>query len=184
MMWVFRSLVPKQVTARNKRMKKETLIFGLVVCAIVLTALTYYLAPRLYYGRAWDNVHLLVRWGHANRLDDLLDGNPALANARRPGDGNAPLHMIIATPPDEVARIVEILMHHGADVNAVNGAGVTALHYAAGEGKLEAVKALLRAGADPYAGDPFMGSAIDEAERYGTPEIAELLRAAAAENNP
>lgn len=29
-----------------------------------------------------------------------------------------------------------------------------------------------------------MGSVIDEAERYGTPEIAELLRAAAAENDP
>lgn len=163
-------------------MKKHTSIIGLVICAIVLAALAWYLGPRLYYGRAWDDVYSLVRRGHANRLNDLLDDNPALANTQ--SMGLPPLHMIIATPPDEVARIVEILVQHGADVNAVDRHGVTALHYAAGEGRLEVVKALVRAGADPYAGDPLRGSAIDVAERSGTPETAALLRAAAAKNNP
>jgi ankyrin repeat protein len=62
-----------------------------------------------------------------------------------------------------------------------HGEGVTALHLAAQNGRLEAIEVLLDAGADPTIRDALHGGApVDWAEFGGQREAAALLRARGA----
>jgi ankyrin repeat protein len=58
--------------------------------------------------------------------------------------------------------------------------GVTALHEAVGDGRIELVRLLLEAGADPNAkgvaaSGTFLGTPLEVARRFGSDEIAKLL---------
>jgi ankyrin repeat protein len=63
-----------------------------------------------------------------------------------------PLHCAASA---DHARIVQILLDHGASVNAHGDRGWTPLHYAAYHGSLESIKMLVKAGADLEAKDDF-----------------------------
>jgi ankyrin repeat protein len=52
---------------------------------------------------------------------------------------------------DERAEIVQVLIRHGADVNAIDGTHSTPLHLAFSKGCVESVKLLIRHGADVNA---------------------------------
>jgi outer membrane protein assembly factor BamB len=84
----------------------------------------------------------------------------ALFDAARRGDGQA----------------VVSLLDRGVDVNARSRYGVTALGFAAGEGRLEVVRLLLERGADVQLTDSFYSSrAIDFAIRGGHADVAMFL---------
>ena len=74
-----------------------------------------------------------------------------------------------------------VLVTRGADVNAtVAESGNTALMLAANRGRLEAVRMLLQAGADPNLKAKDGWTALQAAEMIGDDEIVELLRDAGA----
>jgi ankyrin repeat protein len=72
------------------------------------------------------------------------------------------------------ADTVRALLARGADPDLANDRGQTPLAGAVFKKEREVVKALLEAGADPYAGRP---SAIETARMFGDPEIIDLLEA-------
>jgi hypothetical protein len=76
------------------------------------------------------------------------------------------------------------LLARGADVNASNGAGVTALMLAAYHGRLEMVRALTDHGADVNLKDAEGFTAAMLADRYGHDEIVNLLVARGAKHIP
>lgn len=120
--------------------------------------------------------------GRTRGLEELLDGEPALATAWSQ-DGFTALHLaafygeegavrllvergaevnvvarnpsIVVTPLHSAAaggyhpEIVKLLLEHGADPNARQGGGFTALHSAAQYDHRDIAEALLEAGADP-----------------------------------
>lgn len=97
--------------------------------------------------------------------DDL---NMDLVNAARNGDTAA----------------VKSCLAKGADVNAKNLAGMTALGCAAKKGHLSAVEALLEAGADINTHyDPYGASALITAAYFNRPEVLKLLISKGADVN-
>ncbi|MGH7505807.1 MAG: ankyrin repeat domain-containing protein, partial [Longimicrobiales bacterium] len=82
-------------------------------------------------------------------LRDLLSHEPELVRARNE-EGTTGLHLAVLHPD-----AVRLLLEHGADPNARDtGDNALPLHFAAGRGPVESVRALLEAGSDPTgAGD-------------------------------
>ena len=74
---------------------------------------------------------------------------------------------------------VQALLDAGADVNAKNNEGVTALMWAAGVGGTDAVQVLLDAGADVNAKHK-SGTALVWAQKKGHTEVVEILKKAGA----
>jgi ankyrin repeat protein len=73
-------------------------------------------------------------------------------------------------------EIVQELIKHGADPNAKNNVGYTALMYAAYWGYIKIVRALLEAGADVLAKNNYGSSALMYASKKGHKQIVVLLQ--------
>jgi ankyrin repeat protein len=87
-----------------------------------------------------------------------------------------PLHSAVAGRHDEVVRL---LVESGADVNARQQGGWTAIHAAAQHGDEATADLLLANGADPNPCTEDGATAADLAEAAGYAELAERLRTAA-----
>lgn len=72
--------------------------------------------------------------------------------------------------------VAEVLLTHGADVNAINSYGRTPLHRAAFNGHEDIAKLLLVHGADINARNKFVDTPLREAVVNGSHGVAELLR--------
>jgi len=81
------------------------------------------------------------------------------------------------------AAAMHLLSAKGADANAVGPDGATAIMYAAANGDLELVRALIRAGANVKLANQFGTSAITEAAIIGSAPIIEALLKAGADAN-
>ena len=94
-----------------------------------------------------------VRAGDTLALSQALTGQPGLATARLPGHGGRTLLHIACDWPGHLPNVAEsiaVLVSHGADVEAAfDGANrERPLHWAASADDVDAVDALLDAGAD------------------------------------
>lgn len=113
-----------------------------------------------------------------NRYQAVRDAiqQGAIVNVRC-ADSNTPLHYATA---GRSSLVVELLLEHGADVDAVNSAGETPLIYAIGAiGGLDtntpSLRALLDAGADVNARKEFGQSALHVAALSGKPHALNTL---------
>lgn len=80
---------------------------------------------------------------------------------------------------DGFTDIARLLIAHGADVNWIDGEGVTPLILAAHKDHIELVQLLLDHGADPTIQDQWQQTALDYALRRGAADaIAQLLQSA------
>ena len=73
------------------------------------------------------------------------------------------------------AEIAEILLRHGANVNARDNAGWTALMGASKEGRSEVAEVLLKYGADTNIQNDSRSTALIEAVSGGRTKVAEIL---------
>lgn len=113
-----------------------------------------------------DGARLLLSAG--TRGDSCCDGDPHLPKAP----------MIILAQKENNTVFMNLLLAHGADVDAVDGVGWTALHYASQSGQLAHVKLLLDAGADPAVSHAVLQeSPLMCAAKYGHHEVIRVLLA-------
>lgn len=101
-----------------------------------------------------------------------------------PGDkrGQTALHLACGVDGDrDLWKLVEMLLHNGADVNAKSQNQRSPLHYAARWGKLESMRLLLENGSDLEAKDDSGDSALMGAVCYNELEAVRLLLDAGAE---
>ena len=84
----------------------------------------------------------------------------------------------LSTDREDRHEIVELLLDAGADIEQRGVNDYTPLHYAATRNDARAVELLLSKGADPAARTRFdeYTTALQEAERLGYREVAEILR--------
>ena len=73
-------------------------------------------------------------------------------------------------------NVVTMLVEVGADVMKANNDGVTTLHWAALNDRMDVIEVLLAAGADPKAVDSGGRTALDMAVRGGEDGAARRLR--------
>jgi ankyrin repeat protein len=126
-----------------------------------------------------------IRSGTAAELRELLREHPALARARiASADGNesrTPLHVVTDWPGNvpEAATKIGVLVAAGADVDArfVGPHTETPLHWAASSDDVEALDALLDAGADIEAGGAVIGGGtpLADAVAFGQWKAARRL---------
>jgi uncharacterized protein len=112
--------------------------------------------------------------GRTERVRELLEADPAAANAFAP-DGFQPLGLaVFFGHPDTAALLVE----WGADVSTPsrNDFGVTPLHSACAALDLVTVRLLLERGADPNVPQPSGFTPLDAAREHRDEELERLLR--------
>lgn len=126
-------------------------------------------------------LHLASFFGHAETVKMLLERKaPVNAVAKNPTKV-MPLHSALAGDENS---IIEMLVNHGADVNAAQQAGYTPLHEAAQSGNLQAAILLLGHGArvnvKADSGKTPLGLTMMEGREAGSKEdrgrVAEFLR--------
>ena len=143
-------------------MKRAGLALNIVSGLILLMALGGCVAPLLNAAAAGDieKVSLLLKQGH-------------LANEALPIIGTRPLTLAAAYGHVDVVRL---LLEHGAEVNAEDFSGWTALHAGSFMGDSETVSLLLERGAVSRSDRWFLRSPLKIAETLDHKDIIPLLQ--------
>ena len=117
----------------------------------------------------WEFVEL-CRSGSAREVDEALQNGANVNAVDKFGNlGWRALHWAAC---EGHADVIEVLLKHGANVNAKDNGGWTALHWAAKLGHADVVEVLLKHGADVNARDDRGWTALHVA---GNADVAEIL---------
>lgn len=102
----------------------------------------------------------------------LLSSKQYDVNWKDASSHNSLLHILSYS---NLVHSVQLLLMHGASVNAVNKNGESALHWCAAQNSVAAAKALLDRGADSLSKDNSGSTALMRAAACGHPECVSLL---------
>ncbi|PNW72290.1 hypothetical protein CHLRE_16g674300v5 [Chlamydomonas reinhardtii] len=136
------------------------------------------------FQKYWDDTDLMLKI--SRKLRELnVDGAPAPEAPASAEGAPAPAKKLIENLHDAAKHgdmeAATRLIEEGADVNALNDRGISALGVAVGFNRLEVVKLLIAAGADLTFRDPKKNSLMHYAAGYGRMAIAKALLGAGAE---
>jgi ankyrin repeat protein len=129
---------------------------------------------KTYSHDGWTPLHLACFFGHPTLAETLI-AQGAGVNVRSDNKmQNMPLHAAAGGRSKDAVRI---LLEHGAEVNARQEGGWTALHAASQNGDAEMVRLLIAAGADVQIRAANQQNALDLALTKGHPAVVEVLEA-------
>ena len=118
------------------------------------------------------SLHEVVQIGNLERVKALVAMSPGLVESKDWNE-DTPLHLAAYFGYKD---IVEFLLGHKADANAVNSHGKTPLHRAAFNGHQDVANVLLSHGARVSAKDNYGDTPLHEAMMYGYRGLVELLQ--------
>jgi len=110
----------------------------------------------------WDptGIDILVKKGRANLETSLYDGRTPIAIAAGHG----------------YDKILATLIRLKSNIDAQNNYGMTPLHYASSQNRVECARLLVKAGCSQTIRDKKDETALDRAKRFDKPLITELLQ--------
>ena len=119
----------------------------------------------------WNTLHYACKGGHEEVIEMLKRlGMPLNCQA---GDGSVPLHIASRYSHPE---LVNFLLTHGADKQAVDKNGWNALHYSAKDGTVAVADLLLKQGGEMIVKRTHDGdTAIGIAEKEGNRDVQQFL---------
>ena len=127
-------------------------------------------------GDGFTPLTLAATYGQTEVARALLDAGADPSTPAQNPTRTAPIHGASGHIHAKTAlELVELLIERGANVNAEQAGGFTALHRAAGRGHAAVVKRLLDAGADRDTESDLGGTARELAEERGHVPVMALL---------
>ncbi len=120
----------------------------------------------------WTPLHLAAFFGRKDTAIALIELGAIVDSRSTNSMKNTPLH---AATAGRKAELVDLLLDKGADVNATQTGGWTALHAAAQSGDLGMVQSLIAHNAHIQARADNQQTPLDMAMLGGHGEVAELL---------
>lgn len=132
-------------------------------------------AVRRFSSDGWTMLHLAGFFGHVDAMRLLLERGADVRAVSTNAMRNTPLHATLAGPSGIAGA--RLLADAGADVNARQHGGYTALHAAAQHGAIDLVDLLLERGADPDAAADDGRRPVDFARGRGHEHAAARLAA-------
>jgi ankyrin repeat protein len=131
-----------------------------------------------FSGDGWTPLHLAAAFGTAAEVALLLRARAPVDAISQNPQRNQPLHAALALGRN--AEAVELLLQHGAPVNAVQAGGFTPLFSAASAGRRDLAELLLACGANPLHKSDAGKTAVEFARDRGHLELAAWLESEAA----
>ena len=125
-----------------------------------------------YSHDGWTPLHLACFFDHPAIAEALILYGADVQARSRNAMQNAPLHAAAAGRSRDSVRI---LLEHGADVNAQQEGGWTALHAASQNGDVEMVRLLIASGAHVHARAGNNQNALDLALTKGHQAVVDIL---------
>lgn len=121
----------------------------------------------------WTPLHLAAHYGNLGTVKLLIEYGADIEAVSQNSIANTP---ISAAAWGNHLDIVSYLIDRGANVNAPNGRGATALHRAIDAGRLPLAELLLSHGADPNIRDVHGVTSFMAANQRGMSDLIELLK--------
>jgi ankyrin repeat protein len=130
-------------------------------------------AAHSFSGDGWTPLHLAAGFGTPQSVDVLLQHGAQVDAVSKNPQRNQPLHAALALGRDP--EVVRLLLAHGANPNAVQVGGFTALFSAASAGRRDLVELLMESGAHALHRSDLDKTAADFARERGHAELADWL---------
>jgi len=113
-------------------------------------------------------------WGCHTEIGNFLYDEKKVGTNHLSAESNLP---IIEDAPPSLPHVncMRMLLEKGADVNAQNMQGSTALHWIAGSGRLQVIRFLMAMGADAWIRDDMGRTPIDRAIETGDDGAVKIL---------
>lgn len=143
----------------------------------LITILILFFASSVACGCAREepNINMELKQHRFERAKSILEKNPKLIDARGPQDWT-PLHQAVQRFDYDTESAFEFLIANGADVNAKDKRGRTALHMTVKCGRKKMVEVLIANGAAVNPREYRGRTPLDIALLYNRHDLAELLR--------
>jgi len=125
-----------------------------------------------YSNDGFTGLGLAVFFGHLDIARLLVEKHADVNRPSRNAIRVAPLHSAVESGS---LALLDLLLAHGAQPDAVEFLEATPLHSAAARGSREMVQRLLAAGADPRRKTKEGKTAAELARQYGHPDVAAML---------
>ncbi|CAL0302225.1 unnamed protein product [Lupinus luteus] len=126
-------------------------------------------------------LHSAARMGHLEVVKALLNKDPS-TGFRPDKKGQTALHMAVKGQNEEI--LLELVKPDPTILSLGDNKGNTALHIATSKGRIQNVRCLLAIeGINVNMTNKAVETPLDIAEKFGTPELVSILRAAGATNS-
>jgi uncharacterized protein len=135
-------------------------------------------AVQAFSGDGWTALHLAAAFGTPLSVAALVFRGARVDAVSQNAQKNQPLHAALALGKNPSA--IELLISHGADVNAAQTGGFTPIFSAAAANRIDLVEMLMEHGANPHYESEQGKTPADFAREHGHADLAAWLDAISA----